>query len=79
VVTYDSDAPVDRTLLARLEGDRYTVDNLAIAYIDNGRSREARFDLRWRPLALETTPPEFLAEFAGHNGIRTLHWNFGTR
>jgi putative Mg2+ transporter-C (MgtC) family protein len=75
LVACDSgDRPLEQ-LTARLHGAGYAIGDVDLAFRD-GKFCEARLDLRWRAVASAgTTPPGFLAEFAGHAGIRALHWS----
>lgn len=63
-----------RELVAILQKSGYSVASEGVSFGENGRCREACFDLRWRGSYGETEPPEFLPKFAGQSGVRSLRW-----
>jgi putative Mg2+ transporter-C (MgtC) family protein len=74
VLTSAAEAPEPKELVTQLQNAGYAVAPHWLSFTDNGRRREACFNLRWRGSSAETEPPEFLAKFAGHAGVLSLRW-----
>jgi putative Mg2+ transporter-C (MgtC) family protein len=74
VLASTADMSDQKELVARLREAGYAVASDGVSFSENGKCREARFDLRWRGSQRETEPPEFLAKFASQSGVLALHW-----
>jgi putative Mg2+ transporter-C (MgtC) family protein len=68
------DASEQQELVAWLRQAGYAVVSHGVAFSENGKCREARFDLRWRGSYRETGPPELLSKFASQSGVLSLRW-----
>jgi putative Mg2+ transporter-C (MgtC) family protein len=74
VLASAGDAPDQQELVTSLTRAGYAVASHGVAFSENGKRREARFDLRWRGSYRETEPPEFLSKFASQSGVLSLRW-----
>jgi putative Mg2+ transporter-C (MgtC) family protein len=74
VLASSADMSEHKELVTRLQKSGYAVASHGVSFSENGKYREARFDLRWRGSYGETDPPEFLSKFASQSGVLALHW-----
>jgi putative Mg2+ transporter-C (MgtC) family protein len=74
VLASTGDVSDQKELVTRLQKSGYAVASHGVSFRENGKCREARFDLRWRGSYGETQPPEFLSKFARQSGVLSLHW-----
>jgi putative Mg2+ transporter-C (MgtC) family protein len=74
VLTSTDDAPELSELVAQLQKADYAVTTHGLSFTENGKCREARFDVKWYGSSAETEPPPFLAEFARRDSVVALRW-----
>lgn len=68
------DRPIEQDLAGRLRANGYVIFNHTLALAENGKSREDRFEVRWRAPRSDTEPPGFLADLAAADGVVSLRW-----
>lgn len=73
-LTCSGDRSIEESLVGRLRDEGYVICNRTMAIIDDGNTREARFELRWRTVRSQTEPPAFIIDMAGLDGVRALRW-----
>jgi len=66
---------VEPEIRTRLQADGYRLHSTVIAYADQARRCEYRWDVSWAGSGAEIRPPGFLGEFAARSGVLHLDWH----
>jgi putative Mg2+ transporter-C (MgtC) family protein len=69
-----AEATAELELCARLRAAGYAVARRGLCIEDDGRLRQAQFELRWLGRAGDIEPPDFLANWSREHAVASIRW-----
>ena len=73
ILDFETAEPIDREFRSSVTGEGFAIIGESVAFFDQARFCEARYELRWRA-AGHAPPPSFLTPLAQLHGVRSLRW-----